>query len=487
MNFETKYLFAAAILVAGGCYSGTPTGMEDTDGASSETDGEEGGGPGGGPGGSGDSEGESGDETGGGGSAGPGDPPDPPDGCLPGALGCECLNGECMGLAACIDEICQPAPPVPEVNGPSAALAGVAIPLDGNVEEPDDGVGGGFESIEWEQTNGPDAMMEYEFSAQALAWLPAGAGNNAEFTFQLTATLGGVTQSGDYTVGILQANVNEVMSEMMDVASFGSTNVGRAAGSVWLATDLGLVARVGDKGIEAEEDLMGRVAQIRGYGDNRVLFLQPDNGRIMQFNANNNMFTEWMTELTNADPLGPVVSMAVDPNGDAYFGTEDGRIVFHDDEDDGDPAVTLDRYSIAQIPTAMTIGQHPVAPDSDDNDEGVVLYYGTDTGDVWQIGLTEAEVIDGPVVGEPAQYLSIPGTGPVTGIRVDDSRNMWVGKGNTLYLVRRPFDANPTVVREIDAPGGLGGFAGMHAADDNRLDWIDPSTGNIVSLQTYEN
>ena len=484
---DVKVVLGAVLLASAGCYSGVPMGMDTDDAASSDTEGDEGG-PGGSGAESGGESGESGDSGSPSSGGGPGDPPEPPDGCLPGSIGCECLdNGDCMGLSTCIEDVCTPAPPVPDVDGPSAAIAGVAIQLDGSITVSNelDGVNV-FESLLWEQVSGPEAQLEYEFSSEAIAWLPPNAQNDAELTFRLTAELGGVVESGQYTMRVLPAAPVEVMGDLMDVADFGATLVGRALGDVWLATDLGLVARVGDEGIEQEDDLAGRVTQIRGYGNNLVLFMQPDNGRVMEFNGNNNVFSEFLTELTSGDPLGPVVSMA-GFDGDIYFGTEDGRIVLYDDPDNAEPAVTLDRFTVGQVPTVMTIGQHPVAPDDDENDEGVVLYYGTDTGDVWQIGLTAAEVLDGPEVGTPALYVSLPGTGPVTGIHVDDFRNMWVGKGDTLYLVRRPFDADPSVIREISAPAGLGGFAGLHASDDDRLDWLDPSTGNLVRLPVYEN
>lgn len=490
MKFESvKVILGAALMASAGCYAGVPTGQEDTDAASSDTDGE---GEGGGPGGGSDDEsgesgetGDSGDPDSGGDN--PADPPEPPDGCLAGSIGCECLNNECMGLSTCIDDVCTPAPPVPDVDGPSAAIAGVAIALDGAINVPNELDGQNvFESLLWEQVSGPEADLEYEFSTEAVAWIPPGANDNAELTFRLTAELGGVVESGEYTLSVLPAQANEILADSMGVPEFGAVLMGRGADSVWLSTDLGLVARLGDKGIDTEEDLTSRVTQIRGYGNNLVLFTQPDLGRVMEFNGNNNQYTEFLSELTSGDPLGPVVSMAPGPDGDLYFGTEDMRIVLYDDPDDAEPAVTLDRFTVAQVPTAMTIGQHPVAPDDDDDDEGVVLYYGTDTGDVWQIGLTEAEVLDGPEVGTPTQYVTLPGTGPVTGILVDNFRNMWVGKGDTLYLVRRRFDTEPSVVREISAPGGLGGFAGLHASDDDRLDWVDPTSGNVARLQTYE-
>ncbi|MCR9163234.1 MAG: hypothetical protein ACE37F_23390 [Nannocystaceae bacterium] len=464
-----------------------PTGQGgDTDGSFDTEDGE-----GGGPGGGSDDESDDGGESGESGNADSGDnpaePPDPPDGCLAGSIGCECLDNECMGLSTCIDDVCTPAPPVPDVEGPSAAIAGVAIALDGALNVPNELDGQNvFESLLWEQVSGPEADLEYEANSEAVAWIPPGANDNAELTFRLTAELGGVVESGEYTLSVLPAQANEIFTKSMGVPEFGAVLMGRGADSVWLSTDLGVVARLGDEGIDTQEDLTSRVTQIRGYGNNRVLFTQPDLGRVMEFNANNNMYSEFLTELTSGDPLGPVISMAPGPGGDLYFGTEDMRIVLYDDPDDAEPAVTIDRFTLAQVPTAMTIGQHPVAPDDDEDDEGLVLYYGTDTGDVWQVALTEAEVLDGPEVGTPMEYVSIPGTGPVTGILVDSFRNMWVGKGDTLYLVRRRFDTEPSVVREISVPAGLGGFAGLHAPDQDRLDWVDPSTGNVARLQTYE-
>lgn len=488
MKFESlRVVLGAALMASVGCYAGVPTGDGDTDGPSSDTEDD----------GDGSSGGDSDDETGVGGESGetgnpgsgnnPAEPPEPPDGCLPGSIGCECLDNECMGLSTCIDDVCTPAPPVPDVDGPSAAIAGVAIALDGAINVPNELDGQNvFESLLWEQVSGPEADLEYEFSTEAVAWIPPSANDNAELTFRLTAELGGVVEAGEYTLSVLPAQANEILTDSMGVPEFGAVLMGRGADSTWLSTELGVVARLGDKGIDTQEDLTSRVTQIRGYGNNLVLFTQPDLGRVMEFNGNNKMYTEFLTELTSGDPLGPVVSMALGRDGDLYFGTEDMRIVLYDDPDDAEPAVTLDRFTVAQIPTAMTVGQYPVAPDDDESDEGVMLYYGTDTGDVWQIALTEAEVVDGPEVGTPMEYVSLPGTGPVTGILVDNFRNMWVGKGDTLYLVRRRFDTEPSVVREISMPGGLGGFAGLHASDDDRLDWVDPSSGSVARMQTYE-
>ncbi len=486
---NSKLILGAALLVASGCYSGAPDGAA-TDGASSETDGEAGGSEGGEAGADTEGgEGESG-ESGGGddtNGSGPGDPPDPPDGCLPGSIGCECLNDECAGLSTCIDDVCTPAPPVPEVEGPNAAIAGVAITLDGAINVPDelDGVSV-FESLLWAQVSGPDAVLEFESDNEAIAWLPPNAANDSELTFRLTASLGGVDESGEYTIGILPASPIEVFEKNVEVAAFGATLVGRGSGSTWISTGLGVVAQIGDEGLLYQEDMTSRVTQIQGYGDNRVLFLQPDLGRVMLFNGNNNTYSEFLSLLTSGDPLGPVSSMAADPDGNIYFGCDDGRVVLYDDPDEAEPAITLDRFMLAQVPTVMAIGQYPVSPDIDDGDEGIMLYYGTSTGDVWQVALTGAEVGNGPEVDVPSQYVSLPGTGPVTGIRVDSNRNMWVGKGDTLYLIRRPFDADPSVVRDISAPAGLGGFAGLHSPDSDQLRWLDPTTGRVTNLQTYD-
>ncbi len=475
------------LLCVGGCYAGVGEGM-DTD-AGADTGGETQDGPGDGSGSGSGGEDESGESGDGGDSQGngPGDPPDPPDGCLPGSIGCECLNDECAGLSTCIDDVCTPAPPVPDVDGPTAALAGVAVNLDGDINVPNelDGVNV-FEALLWDQVSGADAVLEYASSSEAIAWLPAAAAEDSEFTFRLTASLGGVDESGEYSLRVLAADPVEILTELTEVAEFGAVLVGRGVGDTWLSTDLGVVARVEEDTLTYQEDMGGRVTQIASYGDNRVLFVQPELGRVMLFNGNNNTYSEFLSTLTSGDPIGPVSSMATDPEGNIYFGCDDGRVVLYDDPDEAEPAVTLDRFMLEQIPTALAIGQHPVSPDVDENDEGVVLYYGTAGGDIWQIGLTGAEVADGPEVDVPVQYVSVPGTGPVTGLRVDAYRNMWVGKGDTLYLVRRPSETAPSVVREISAPAGLGGFSGLHSPDDDRLQWIDASTGRVTRLLTYQ-
>lgn len=495
MNIENVRVIVGTVLLASaGCYAGVGEMGGDTDGAESDTEGEtegetEGSAGSGGPGGSGD---ESGESSGGGSADGNGtgiDPPEPPDGCLAGSIGCECLDGGCQGLSTCIDEVCTPAPPVPNVEGPSAALAGVAVPLDGDINVPDelDGVNV-FDELEWEQVSGPDTQMEYIYSTEAVAWLPPDASDGAEFTFRLTAELGGVVESGEYTLGVLPASFEELLVETKGVPEFGATLVGRALGDLWLSTDLGVVTRVSDDGLAFEEDFGGRVSQIRAYGNNRVLFLQPELGRVMSFNGNNNEYSEFLSQMTSGDPLGTVTAMAVDTDGDIYFGCEDGRVVLYDDPDDAEPAVTLDMYTLAQTPTTFTIAQHPVAPEDDEDDEGVTLYYGTAGGDVWQVGLTASEDGMGPEVDTPELYVSVPGTGPVSGLHVDRFRNMWVGKGDTLYLVRRASEGTPAVVRNISAPSGQGGFVGLSTPDyedSDRLDWIDPATGAISRLRTY--
>ena len=126
MKIESvRVVLGAALMASAGCYAGVPTGQGgDTDGSFDTEDGE-----GGGPGGGSDDESDDGGESGESGNADSGDnpaePPDPPDGCLAGSIGCECLDNECMGLSTCIDDVCTPAPPVPDVEGPSAAIAGV--------------------------------------------------------------------------------------------------------------------------------------------------------------------------------------------------------------------------------------------------------------------------------------------------------------------------------------------------------------------------
>jgi hypothetical protein len=463
-----------SVLVITGCY----TGVSGLDGDEDAHAGESGSG-----GNEEDTEGADSSPDGSG-TGSPGD--SPPEGCLPGALGCECLDGTCAGLSACVEGICTAAPPAPEIDGPSAAIAGLTIRLDGEVDAPDvDGNVNLYEQLLWSQVDGPAAAIEYEFSEQAVAYIPGDAPVDAELVFRLEARLGDVTRATDYTLSVLPATATGPMDGVDEIVALGASVMARGGNAdTWFGTSTGTLVRANNEGVTLSEDLGSRIAAIQPYRDGLTLIALPDLEQVAQFNQNNNTVSPFLTELSGGAPLGPVSSFAVDGDGNVYLGTEAGNIVLYTPSAGAAPAFSVVLYTLEQTPTALALGQVPVPPDIDDDGDGLVLYYGTSSGDVMQIGLTEAEVVGGPTLGVAEPYLDVPGAGPVTGLTVDELGNMWVGKTGALVLVRRGYESDPVVARAIDMPSGLAGFSGLQSRNDDEVVWIDPASGRVASLRT---
>jgi sugar lactone lactonase YvrE len=364
----------------------------------------------------------------------------------------------------------------------------MAISIQGTVEGGDDNADiNVYDQLQWEQIDGPAAMVAFEYSEEAVAYIPGNAPDDAQLTFRLTARLGDVESTADYTVTVLPADTTGSMDEATDLVALGaSTMAGAGNNEVWLGTDTGTLARAGMEGISFTEELGSRITTILPIDNGLTLIAQPDAGVVSQYNQNNMLVSPFLTELSGGGTLGPISTIAIDNDNNLYMGTEDNRIVLYDSPDGAEPAVTVSLYSLTETPTALALGQVPVSPDIDQNDEGNVLYYGTAAGNIKQIGLTPAEVAGGPEVGTPLPYVSIPGSGAVISVSVDPQGNMWVAKSSGLYLVRRLPDADPVVERTVVAPAGLAGYASLRAGD-NSLSWIDPSSGRVANLQTIQN
>ena len=405
--------------------------------------------------------------------------PDPPDGCLPGAVGCECLDGTCEGLSTCEDDICIPGPPIPEVDGDGSAIAGVAISLSGDIDD-DDNIAG-YDQLQWTQLEGPDATILHEFGTDAVAYLPDDAPVGMEFVFRLSASLGDVATFADYGVTILGATATGPMDDAKEAVALAGSTFAPANDGYWIGTGLGNFARIDDDAVSAEYDLLSPIADIVRYSGGVLLVAQPDLQTVTGFNSNNNMATPFLTELSGGAPLGAVSVLAVDGDDNVYIGTAEGDILFYDSPDGAEPATSTVMDTLTTTPTAFALSDIVVAPEDDEGDEGNVLYIGTIDGDVLQLGLSAPEDNSELEIGVATSYLSVPGTGPVTGLTVDGLGNMWVGKSSGVYLVRRAPQANPEVVRTIAATTGLGGFSGLRT-DDGRLVWIDPASGRVGSM-----
>lgn len=480
-----KVTLTGIAMWAAGCYTG-PLDDGGRGGAGQDTDADDdgGGGDGAGDDDAGGSDGGSAD----GGTAGGDDGGGPPQGCIPGSVGCECLDDTCLGLSTCIENMCTPAPPLPQVEGPTGAIAGVTILLEGTVEGGDDNDDINlYELLLWEQLDGPAATLSSEYSDQTRVYIPGNAADDMELVFRLTASLGEVDTSTDYALTIIPPEPAGVIDDAVDVLALGATVMSRGGdGTFWIGNPTGTFARVADGAIAYSEELGSRITALRGFNNNLTLIALPDLQEVHAYNANNNTIEPFLTQLSGGGALGPVSTIATF-DGDAYFGAEDGTIVYYDSPDDAEPEVTLSLLNIGSAPTVLAIGDVPVPPDVDEGDEGVVLYAGTAAGDIVQVGLTAVEIGEGPPLGEATAYLTVPGTGPVTGLTVDAFGNMWVAKGDTLHLVRRLYEEAPTIVRTIDAPAGLRGFAGLSRDGDNNLAWLDPTTSRIATLTTVQN
>ncbi len=343
----------------------------------------------------------------------------------------------------------------------------------------------GFDQLTWTQVDGPNGIIDHEVGRNAVAYLPEDASPGDEFVFRLSANLGDIVTSADYTVTIVAADASGPMDEGVEAVEFGGSVVApRGGDDYWIGTTAGLLARVDDNVLGTSYDLASEIADIVRYQDNRLLVAQPLLGIVTEFNGNNNMASDFVTELTGGGLLGEVRVLAVDGDDNVYMGAADGTIIFYNSPDGGQTATTTVLETLTTTPTAFALSDVVVDPDDDEGDEGNILYIGTSDGNVVQIGLSEAEIPSDVPIGEVSSYLTVPGTGPVTGLTVDGIGNMWVGKSSGLYLVRRAFESNPEVVRTINPPGGLGGFAGLRPTDDDRISWIDPGSGRVGRLYT---
>lgn len=411
-----------------------------------------------------------------------GDPPEPPD-CLPGAVGCECLDGGCGGLGSCRDDVCIPGPPIPETDGSGNAIAGIAIVLEGDI---DGGEIAGYEQLEWSQVEGPTAAIDYVFdaNAEAVAYLPSDAEPGTAFVFRLSATLGEVVASADYRVTIVDATPLGPMDEAEDVIALAGTAFSDANDGYWISDAAGMLSQVQDGAVTATYDLSSPIADIVRYANNLVIMAQPELGVLTQFNANNNMAGPFVTELSGGAPLGTPSAMVVDRDDNIYIGTGEGTILFYNGPDGTEPATTIEMETVGAVPTALALGEVPVSPDHNNGDEGNVLFIGTDGGNVVQIGLSAAEVPDDTPIGSVSSYITVPGSGPVTGLTIDDAGNMYVGKSSGIYIVQRAFEAAPVVVRTLAPTAGLEGFDGLRTRNGDVLVWIDSTSGRIGQLAT---
>ena len=483
---KTRTIGIGLMWLATACYTG-PDGEDPMDdGAGDGADGGESGDGGDGADGVGDGADDGADDGPGDDGADDGDdgPPPPPSGCQAGAIGCECLDGACSGISACVDNVCTPAPPTPETGGGGSAVAGIRIILPGEVDGDDDVIP--YDTLEWTQIEGPDATIEYANEEEAVAYLPTNADPETELVFRLTAVLGEVSASADYTVTILPDTPEEQLAEVPDVTMVAGAAVAEAGnGAFWVGNAAGTFARLGGEGMELSVESGSPIAALSGYADNRILLAQPDLQQVSQFNVNNNEITPFVDQLSGGAPLGSATTLIVDGDDNVYMGTSEGSLVFYDSPDGAEPSTTVVMNTMTGTPTALALGQVPVAPDADDGDEGVVLYIGTAAGDVVQVGLTEAEVVgEGPEIGAVTAYVDVPGSGPVTGLTVDPRGNMWVGKASNLYLVRRAPSQAPEVVRTLAPADGLAGHHNLRN-DDELLLWIDAATGRIARWRTY--
>lgn len=430
--------------------------------------------------------GDGGDGDGGDADGGDDGPPSPPSGCQAGAIGCECLDGACSGISACVDNICTPAPPTPETGGEGSAVAGLTVLLPGEVDGDNDVIP--YDTLEWTQIEGPDATIEYADEEEAVAYLPANVDPDTQLVFRLTAVLGEVSASADYTITILPDTPEEQLAKVPEVATVAGAAVAPAGNNAfWVGNAAGTFVRLGGDGMELSVESGSPISALSGYADNRILLAQPDLQQVSQFNVNNNEITPFVDQLSGGAPLGAVTTLVVDGDDNVYMGTSEGALVFYDSPDGAEPSTTVVMNTMTGTPTALSLGQVPVAPDADDGDEGVVLYIGTAAGDVMQVGLTEAEVVgEGPEIGTVTNYVSVPGTGPVTGLAIDELGNMWVGKASNLYLVRRAPSSAPEVVRTLAPTDGLGGHHNLRD-DGEILLWIDGATGRIARWRTFNN
>jgi sugar lactone lactonase YvrE len=400
-------------------------------------------------------------------------------------VGCECLDGTCIGISVCLDGFCLPAAQ-PEVEGPVSAIAGLAIPLDGQIgnDDDDDDNGPAADEIEWSHVEGPNAQIDFPDRDDARAYLAADAADLAKAVFRLTARLGEVVATADLEVNIKETTIDAPLDEVPDALALLATHVVASDGAYWLGTPEGTLARVNDGEVADVFDLGTPIGAMRRYQDGRLLVAEPDAQAVVQFDMNLGEANVFIASLSGGAPLGSVTALAVDGDGNVYMTTATGDLVLYDNPDDGEPATTVVLAALPGTSTALALGQVPVPPDDDEGDEGVVLYVGTSGGTVLEYGLTQAEGgVEGPPLGEARSYVSVGGS--ITGLAIDGLGNMWVGTPDRLLLVRRPFGESPSVVRELPLGEGPAGFAALSTADEV-LTWVDPASGRVGRLDFFD-
>ncbi|MEX1362215.1 MAG: hypothetical protein AB1Z98_03770, partial [Nannocystaceae bacterium] len=79
------------------------------------------------------------------------DGPDPDDsgGCIPGSMGCACLQDACVGSLVCVEDTCVVGPQI-ELDEDRAVLGGVVLPLSAEVDA---------DEFSWSQVSGPEVEI----------------------------------------------------------------------------------------------------------------------------------------------------------------------------------------------------------------------------------------------------------------------------------------------------------------------------------------
>jgi hypothetical protein len=394
-----------------------------------------------------------------------------PTDCVAGQQNCVCLDNACVGTLHCVENECLPGPEI-ELDGEMAALAGVRLPVDFDVNA---------DTFSWSQISGPGLDLGEAVASPLLIDIPASAAGEA-IVLRLTTVRNTVEDFREITISIVDASVQQAFvndggddEEPPPPPTFGSTDgIEFYGGNAWVASSAdGMLHQVSPDGqILNSYDVGGTPTSVRRGsipGENNdidVLYFTDSTNESVRAFIFGNQQTQTITDAdADALPLGPVAYVTTGDGGDLVFSNAAGGQVFYYDAFSGTTFQVVDSTEIGPSPHALEFGP------------GGYLYVGT-VGRVWKVPILgndidpdDDEIIE---VGPAEPYLDVGAdTDPsleIDGLVFDGTLNLFAGASGAsrLFLARYVVEGEATLSNSWDrSSNAMGKFVGLRHGDNN--------------------
>ena len=391
----------------------------------------------------------------------------PPNDCVEGTLSCICLNGQCGGGLACVDDVCVNGPEL-QVDDPREVIAGLAVPMEMEVDA---------DFFMWSQVSGPAVELLGAEGTQVVVNLPPDLNPGDTIVLEAMAERNTIQVTEQTSITVIAPEFEDFLGGISDPMQLGTTEGLAFSGNdqMWVVSTEGFVSVFDAEGMFVERhDVPGQPVGAN-FNDENLIIANAGNQAIEQLNSVSGNLSTLFSMPDGGGTLGAVNYPLIDQQGNMYFSNREGGQIFRYDMDDG----TLSLWVEGLVnPNALAFG-----PEGND-----VVYVGT-AGTVFRIA-NEAENMAGP----PTPYLVLgPDTDIMTevdGIAFDEAQTMYVGSPNneTLYIARYVSGGETTPILELSAPAGNSGFVNVrHGRGDfggQRLYWSNLGGATVGSLRT---